>query len=142
MYRSGSRGVKRELVTPTMEMTPTSTTLMMMMMMMVLMEAMRAKVVMRMMTVVPLFLLKVGQWSCIMIYMVMTNTTRSLLLLCAVSTPGLQCSTGWSIGPILATQDPMRVRCTFMKEVGCASSTVPSQPGSHVQPPLKVLLGR
>jgi len=65
MYRSSSRGVKRELTIPMMEMTPTTPTLMMMMM--ALMEAMRAKVVMRMMTAVLFFLLKVGQWSCIMI---------------------------------------------------------------------------
>jgi len=51
-------------------------------------------------------------------------------------------STGRSVGPTLTTLASRRQKCTSMKGLGCATSTVPSLHGSHVQPPSGMLLDR
>jgi hypothetical protein len=146
------QGVQKELVTLMMEMTLTTPTLMVMMTalmeVMVVMVVMEVMVVtvdmveMMMMTAVPLSLLRGGQWSSTMTCKVMTTTIQSLFPLYAATTPGAPCSIGRSIGHTPATQDSVILRCTFVKGVGCATSTVPSQPGSHVQLPFEMLPGR
>ena len=70
------------------------------------------------------YLLRGGQWRSTKICMVMPTTIQSFSPLYAATTPGALCSTGWSIGPTLTTSAFVRWRCTSVKGVECATSTV------------------
>jgi len=88
------------------------------------------------------YLLRGGQWRSTKICMVMPTTIQSFSPLCAATTPGAPCSTGRSIGPTLTTPASGRQKCTSVKGVGCATSTVLSQQSSHMQLPSEMLPGR
>jgi len=70
------------------------------------------------------------------------TTTPSFSHSYVATTPGALFSIGRSVGPTLTTLASRRQKCTSMKGLGCATSTVPSLHGSHVQPPSGMLLDR
>ena len=114
-----------ELVTPMMKMILITLTLMEMMTVMEMMvetEEM-VEVTVRVTTMLH-YLLRRGHWRSTMICMVMPTTIQSFSPFYTATTPGAPCSTGRSIGPTLTTPASMRRRCTSVKGVGCATSTV------------------
>ena len=96
---------------------------------------------MAMMTMIHCWL-KGGPQRSTMICRVMPTTTQSFSPLYAATTPGAPCSIGRSIGTTLTTLASRRQRCTSMTGVRCATSTVLSLHGSHVQLPSGMLLDK
>ncbi|XP_066381996.1 uncharacterized protein [Miscanthus floridulus] len=140
------QGVRMELVILKKVMLLTTLILMMGVMMVVMMEmmvmiveimvmmvtVMEEMVEMTVMTTMPHCWLRGGPWRSTMICRVMPTTTQSFSPLYAATTPDAPCSTGQSIGPTPTTPASGRRRCTSTKGVGCATSTMLSQHGSHV----------
>ena len=157
-----NRGVRMELVILKMVVLLTTLILMMGVMMVVMMEmvemmvmtmemmvmvvvmvtVMEEMVEVMVMTTMPHYWLRDGPWRPTMICRVMPTTTQSFSPLYTATTPGAPCSTRQSIGPTLTTPASGRRRCTSAKGVGCATSTVLSLHGSHMQSLSGMLLDR
>ena len=142
------RVVRRELVILMMEMILMVLILMVVMMemvmemMVVMVMEMEETMEMGVMMIMMHCWLKGGPRRSTMIYKEMPTTTPSFSHSYAATTLGAPCSTGRSIGPTLTTPASGRQKCTSVKGVGCATSTVLSRHGSHMQPPSGMLLDR
>ena len=139
-----ARVVRRELVIRMMEMILIALILMMVVMEMVVMVEMVMEMmvvmvtemeetveIMVMMTMIH-YWLKVGPRRSTMIYKEMPTTTPSFSHSYAATTPGALFSTGQSIISTLTTQASRRQKCTSVKGLRCATSTMPSLHGSPV----------
>ena len=142
------RVVRRELVTLMMEMTLIILIPMMGIMIVMMEMVVMVEMVMEMMVVMVMemeetveitammtmmhYWLRGGPRRSTMIYRTMPTTTPSFSHSYANITPCALCSTRWSIGPTLTTPASRRPKCTSMKGLRCATSTVLSLHGSHV----------
>ena len=144
LWKKMDRVVRRELVILMMELIMMVLILMVVMMEMVVMVEM----VMEMMVVtvtemeetmemgVTMIMMhcwfKGGSQRSTMIWRVMPTTTPSFSHSYAATTPDALFSIGQSIGPTLTTPASGRWKCTSVRGLGCATSTVPSLHGSHM----------